>query len=159
MILQTTLISFLFAAVLTVACKSTTENPTPDVRPEGNASVQLAKAKADTKAAAQAMADYSYAKKAELVATMNRDLAVLQQDVDNLSARIESSSDAAKASARTKLEAVRDKLAQTKTLLAQAESATESTWNGAAGGLRQAYLGLNQSVEETRRWLSEKIAP
>jgi hypothetical protein len=159
MTLQKALIPFLLAAALTVACKSTTEIPAPDARQVDNASVQLAKAKADTKAAAQAMADYSYAKKAEFVAAMNKELIVLQQDVDSLSARIESSGDAAKASAKAKLGTLRDKLSQTKNLLAQAESATESTWNGAAGGLRQAYIGLNESIEDTRKWLSEKIAP
>lgn len=159
MTLQTTLIPFILAATLALACKSTSENPAPDARQVDNASVQLAKAKADTKSAAQAMVDYSYARKAELVATMDKELVVLQQDVDSLSAKIESSGDAAKAGARTKLETVRNKLAQTKSLLAQVESATESTWNGAAGGFQQAYGSLSDSVADMRRWLGEKIAP
>ena len=152
-------VAFSITVALAVGCKPTPENPAPDTKQQDNASVQLANAKADTKAAVQAMAEYSYAKKAEFLATMNKDLVSLQEDLDRLSAKIESSGGAAKADAKAKLETIRGKLSQTKNLFAQAESATESTWNGATGGFRQAYADLRGSIEETRKWLSDKIAP
>ena len=61
--------------------------------------------------------------------------------------------------ATTKLAAAREKFSQTKKAQAQTESATESTWNGATGVVRQSYANLKDSIDETRRWLSDKIAP
>jgi hypothetical protein len=153
------LVLSLCAATLATGCKSTPENPTFDTKQQESASVQLARAQADSKAAAQALAEYSYTRKAEFVATMNKELLIVQNDLDRLSARVGSPGGAAKADAKAKLESVREKLSQTKGLLAQVESATESTWNGATGGFRQAYASLHDSVEETRSWLSDKIAP
>ena len=156
---QKVLIPFLFAVALAMGCKSTAQEPTADTRTDETASVLLDKAKAETKEAAHAMADYAYARRAEFVASMNKDLVALQEELDRLAAKIESSGGAAKADAKTKLKTAREKFSQAKMLLAQTESATESTWNGATGGFRQSYLALRSSVDETRQWLSDKIAP
>jgi membrane-associated HD superfamily phosphohydrolase len=145
---------FLFAAI-TVDCKS---ESTSEMKQDG-ASAQLAKAKAETKEAAQAMTEYAYTRKAEFVATMNKELVALQDDLDRLSAKAESSAGSVKAEAKSRLETAREKFSQTKNLLAQAEGSTESTWNGATGVVRQSYASLKDSVDETRRWLSDKIAP
>jgi hypothetical protein len=150
------LIPLLLSAALTAGCKSKLPSET---KQDGAAAAQLAKAKAETKQAAQSMADYAYTRKAEFVATMNKELVVLQEDLDRLSAKVDSSAGAAKVEATTKLETVREKFSQTKKALAQTEIATESTWNGATGVVRQSYASLKDSIDDTRRWLSEKIAP
>ena len=75
-------------------------------------SQQLDKVKTETKAAAQEMKDYTYAQKAEFVATMQGQLDALNKDMDALSAKIESSSDAVKAEAKPKLQALRDQAAR-----------------------------------------------
>jgi hypothetical protein len=153
------MVPFLLAAALAMGCKATPERPTNDVKPDDTAATQLVRAKVETQEAAQAMVDYAYARKTEFVAKMNRELIILQEDLDRLGAKVESSAGTAKADAKARLETVREKYAKTKTLLAQTESATESTWNGAAGGFRQSYVALRNSVDETRQWLSDKIAP
>jgi hypothetical protein len=139
-----------------VGCKSKLPSET---KQDGAASAQLAKAKAETKQAAQSMADYAYTRKAEFVATMNSEMVALQENLDRLSAKVESSAGAARVEATTKLETVREKFSQTKKALAQTEIATESTWNGATGVVRQSYASLKDSIDDTRRWLSDKIAP
>jgi hypothetical protein len=153
------LVLSLCAAALALGCKSTPAPPTFDTKQQESASVQLARAQADSKAAAQALAEYSYTRKAEFVATMNKELVILQDDLDRLSARVGRPGAATKADAKAKLETVREKLAQTKGLLTQVEGATESTWNGATGGFRQAYASLHESVEEIRNRLRDKMAP
>jgi hypothetical protein len=150
------LIALLLSVAPTAGCKSKLPSET---KQDGAASAQLAKAKAETKQAAQSMADYAYTRKAEFVATMNKELVVLQEDLDRLSAKVESSAGAVRGEATAKLETVREKYSQTKKALAQTEIATESTWNGATGVVRQSYASLKDSIDDTRRWLSEKIAP
>lgn len=156
---STAFVPCLLVAALASGCKPAPEGSVSDTKQQEAAPVQLAKTKADAMPTGQAMAEYSYAKKAEFVASMKRDVRVLQEDLDRISARIDSSGTAAKAGAKNKLENVRDKLSQTKNLLAQVESATESTWNGATGGLRQSYADLRESVEGARKWLSDTVAP
>ena len=79
---------------------------------EQTTSQQLDKVQADTKQAAQDMKDYTFAQKSAFVETMQAQLAALNRDLDQLSAKVEKSSDAIKAEAQPKLQALRDQMAQ-----------------------------------------------
>src|SRR5436305_4765821 len=74
---------------------------------EQSASQRLDEIKTETKAAAQDMNDYAFARKAEFVAKMNDQLAAINHDLDQLSARIEKSSETVRAEAKPKLQALR----------------------------------------------------
>ncbi len=151
---------FIFSAgVLAVGCKSTADRPTNGTQQDSAAALQLGKAKAATAEAAQAMEDYAYARRSEFVAKMNKDLGELQDDLNLLAAKVDDSGGAAKAEAKAKLEVVREKWTKTKQQLDQAQNATESTWNDVKSGFNESYVALKDSVETTRQWLSEKIAP
>jgi len=152
-------IPFVLALALTADCKSTAEKSTAETKQDEIAALQLGKAKAATKEAAQAMQDYAFTQKAEFVATMNKELVAIQEELDHLTAKVENSGGAAKADAKERLEAAREKWALTKRALDQAESATESSWNDVKKGFRDSYAGLKDSIAMTRRWLSDKIAP
>jgi len=152
-------ITFLLVAGLAVSCASTDGKSAAGPRQRENAAAQLDKAKMETKEAAQAMQDYTYAQKAEFVDKMKKELAEIQEELDRLSAKVEKSSGAAKAEAKKQLEAVREKWALAKKQLDQAESATESTWDSVKGGFKKSYGELKDSFEKTRQWLSEKIEP
>jgi len=155
-----TLLLFITAATASVAgCKSTADNPTNERQPDSAAAFQLAKAKAATAEAAVAMDDYAYARKAEFIAQMNKDLGALQDDLNLLGAKVERSSGAVKADAKAKLAVVREKWVKTRQQLDQAENATDSTWNDVKSGFKGSYADLKDSISATRLWLSEKIAP
>jgi hypothetical protein len=147
------------AAALVVGCKATADKPSSGTPQDSASAFQLGKAKAAMVEATQAMEDYAYARKAEFVAKMNKDLGVLQDDVNLLAAKADSAGGAAKADAKARLVAVREKWAKTKQQIDQAENATESTWNDVKSSVKESYAGLKDSVDTTRQWLSEKIAP
>jgi hypothetical protein len=153
------ILPILLAATLAPGCKPTTENSANETRQDSAAAIQLAKAKAATVEATQAMEDYTYARKAEFVAKMKTELVATQEELDRLGAKIASSAGAAKTEAASKLEAARVKLAQTKQQLEQAENATESTWNDVKKSFKDSYAGLNDAIVLTRQWLSDKVAP
>src|SRR5690349_6196344 len=98
---NTLVLTVLASAVLAVGCNK-----------EATTSEQLDKAQAKTAEAAQEIKDYSYAQKSQFVEKMQGELASLNADLDQLSAKIEKSSDAAKAEAKPKLQALRDQTAQ-----------------------------------------------
>lgn len=123
------------------------------------AAEQLDNAKTETKEAAQAIEDYSYAKKADFVAAMKNELTVMEEDLNRLSLKVDASSGKAKADAKKKLDKVRGQWGQTKNQLDKAEGATESTWDDVKGGFRKSYGDLKNSFEDTRQWLSDKIEP
>jgi chromosome segregation ATPase len=139
----------LFAiAVFAMACN---QQPT--------ASQQLDNAKAETKQAAQDMKDYTFAEKDEFVKQMQRQLTALDQDLNQLTAKIESSSDTVKADAKPKLQALRDQEAQLNKQLADASNATESTWDSVKSGAKKSYDALKDGFNQSRQWVSDKIAP
>jgi len=120
---------------------------------------QIDKVTKETKEAALEMKDYAYAQKAEFVATMKTQLAGLNKDLDQLAARIEKSSDAAKAEAKPKIEALRDQKAKLTRQLDNARDATESTWDDVKAGFKKGYGELKDGLQQSREWMSEKIAP
>jgi chromosome segregation ATPase len=143
-------ITFFAIASFTVGCK-----PSDDA----STSQQLDKVKAETKADAQAIKNYTFAQKAEFVAQMQGQLDALNKDLDALSAKIESSSDAVKADAKPKLQALRDQAAVMNRQLDQARNATESTWDSAKASAEKAYDALKNDFQQARQWVSDKIAP
>jgi hypothetical protein len=153
------IIPFFLAAALAASCQSTAAKSATETKQQETAALQLGKAKAATAEAAQAMEDYAYTQKTEFVAKMNKGLVATQEELDRLAGKVESSTGAAKADAKAKLQAVRDKWSQTKQQLNQVENATESTWNDVKKSFKDSYAVLKASIDDTRQWLSDKIAP
>ena len=147
-----------FAVVaFAVGCKPSEEKVAAQNR-EATAQ-QIDKVATETKEAAQDMKDYAYAEKTEFVAKMQTQLAGINKDLDQLSARIEKSSDAAKAEAKPKLQALREQTARLNEQLDKAKDATESTWNDVKAGFKKGYGELKDGFQQARQWVSDKIAP
>jgi outer membrane murein-binding lipoprotein Lpp len=145
-------ITFFAVAAFAVGCKQSDDNSTTTQQ-------QLDKVKAETKADAQEMKDYTYAQKADFVAAMQRQVDALNKDIDTLSAKIENSSDAVKADAKPKLQALRDEAARLNKQLDEAKNSTESTWDSVKASSQKAYNGLKDDFQQARQWTADKIAP
>ncbi len=150
-------ITFLAITAFAVGCKPSAENSADENRKA--TSEQFDKVKKETKEAAQDMKDYAYAQKAEFVAKMQGQLAEINRDLDQLSAKVEKASDAAKAEAKPKLQALRDQAAKLNTQLDGAKNATESTWGDVKAGFKKGYGELKDGFQAARQWVSDKIAP
>lgn len=142
------LITFLAIATFAVACDK-----------EKTASQQIETIKAETKAAAQDMKDYTFAQKAEFVSTMQAQLDTLDADLNKLAAKIEKSSDTVKADAKPKLQALREQTANMKQQLIDSQNATETTWESVKTASKKTWGSLSASFAEARQWASDKIAP
>ena len=149
----------LCAGVSALGCTSRDGRSAVEPKSQSAAAVQLDKAKADTKQAAQAMRDYAFAERAEFVAKMKGDLVSIQEDLDRLGAKADRASDAARADANARLVSVREKWVQTRKQLDRAESSTASDWDDVKNGFKQSYTDLRDSFNGARQWLSDKIAP
>lgn len=149
---------FLVAGVA-VGCASGDGESAAESKQPGTAAVQRDKATTATKEAAQAIQDYAYAQRAEFIDEMKEELSQIQVELDKLSAEIDRSSGVAKDDAKADLEALREKWTDAKKQLDQAESATESSWEDAQGRFKKSHNDLKDSLDKTRQWLSEKIAP
>ncbi len=79
--------------------------------------------------------------------------------VDQLDAKIENSSDAVKADAKPKLQALREKSDALGKQLDEVKNASESTWDTVKIKTQQAYDALKDGFQQSRQWLSDKIAP
>lgn len=148
-------ITFFSVVAFAVGCKPAAEKTPPPVH------VQTVedKAKKETKEAGQAIKDYAYTQRAEFVEKMRNESVEINQELDRLSAKIESANEATKAEAKLKLQALREKAAQLNKQLDEAKSATESTWDSIKAASKKSYEELKDSFQQSRQWLSEKIAP
>jgi ABC-type transporter Mla subunit MlaD len=122
-------------------------------------SQQLDKVKTETKEATREMKDYTFAQKGEFVAKMQGQLDTLNKDLDQLSAKIESSSDAVKVEAKPKFQMLRDEVTQLNKQLDNVRNATESTWESVKATSQKAFDSLKNGFQQSRQWVSEKIAP
>ena len=142
------LITFLAITTFAVACDK-----------EKTAAQQIEAVKAETKAAAQDMKDYTYAQKAEFVTAMQAQLDTLDADLDKLAVKIEKSSDTVKADAKPKLTALREQTANMKQQLIDSQNATETTWDSVKTASKKTWDSLAKSFADARQWASDKIAP
>jgi len=126
---------------------------------EPTTSQQLEKVKTETQTAAQDMKDYTFAQKADFVATMQGQLDTLNKDLEQLSAKVEKGSDTAKAEAKPKLQALRDQAARLNSQLDDARNATDSTWDSAKAGFKKGYGDFKDGFTQARQWVSDKVAP
>jgi cytochrome c556 len=145
---KTLVITFLAATAFVVGCNK-----------DQTTSQQLDQVQEKTKEAAQDMKDYTYAQKTEFVEKMQAQLAALNRDLDQLSAKVEKSSDAVKAEAKPKLQALRDQTAQLDKQLDAVKNATESTWDSVKNGFKTAYESSKDGFNQARQWVSDKVAP
>lgn len=154
--LHTLALTFL-AVAFVAGCKPSAETSAADNR-EATAN-QFDKVTTETKEAAQEMKDYAYAQKAEFVEKMRSQLSEINNDMEQLAAKIEKSSDAVKAEAKPKLQALREQVTQLGKQLDEVKNATESTWESVKSGTKKAYDSVKEGVQQSRQWVSDKIAP
>jgi cytochrome c556 len=150
------LIALLAVSAFALGCKPSEQSPAENREATAK---QLDKVKTETKEAAQDMKDYTYAQKTEFVEKMQGQLAAINRDLDQISAKIEKANDAAKAEAKPKLQALRDEADKLNQQLDKAKNATESTWDEVKAGTKEAYNKLADGFQQARQWVSEKIAP
>ena len=141
-------ITFLAAAAFVVGCNK-----------EGATSKRLDKVQAKTEEAGQDIKDYSYAQKDQFVEKMQGQLADINRDIDQLSAKVEKANDTVKAEAKPKLQALREQTAKLNKQLEEAANATESTWDSVKATSQKAFDSLKDGFQQSRQWLSDKIAP
>lgn len=154
------IIAMLSAAALVAAVGCKQESAAPPV-PEASRDTagQLDKMKQETKEAITATKDYAYAQRSEYAAKIRAELAVLNLELDQLSAKMENSSAAAKAEAKAKLQGLREQVSRLNEKLDGVQAATESSWDQIKDGVKQGYEEVKDSFKQARQWLSEKIAP
>ena len=103
--------------------------------------------------------EYAHAEKGEFVAKMQGQLDEINREVNELSTKVEKANDTAKAEAKPKFQMLRDQSAKLRTQLETARNATESTWSDIKSGFGKGFGELKGGFQQTRQWVSEKIAP
>ncbi len=158
--MKSTIIGMVFLLVggVGMVCTAAEEKSATEPKHLGTVAVKREKLKTETKEAGRAMQDYAYAEKTRFVNEMKRELGNIQKELDRLSAKVERSSGAVKVDAKAKLKVVQDQSFQAKRQLEQSENATESSWDDMKSGFYKSYGMLKNSLNQTRQWLSKKIA-
>jgi cytochrome c556 len=150
------IIAAFVATIMATGCSPSKDKTTM----QENAVVkQIDKAQDAVKDASMDLKNYTYERKAEFVAAMNKQVAVLEINIKELSSMIEKSSDKVKTEAEPKLAALRQ---QSELLTKQVEAiskSTPTTWDGIKADANSAYVSLKDSLAQARQWVSDKIEP
>lgn len=120
---------------------------------------EIDKLQAKSEKAVQEIKDYTYAEKPVLVAKLQNEIASLNHDLSDLSAKVEKSSDAAKAEAAPKLQALRAQMGKLNEQLEAAKSASEPAWESVKAGSQKAFEEVKRGLSQARQWVSEKVSP
>ena len=102
--------------------------------------------------------NYTYARKTEFSEKMKTELAAINSDLEDLSAKVEKASDEVKAEAKPKLQALHEKADDLKKQLAAVGEATESTWDSVESGASKAWTNLKDGLQQSRDWVNSKIS-
>ena len=159
---RTQLFITLFSAAtfaVAVGCKQESDVPPPPVATSQDPSAQMDKPKPKAEGNPDVPKEYTYAQRAEYMASIRADLAELNKELDQLAVKVEGSSAEAKADAKAKLQEVRDKIARLSEKLDGVQNSTESTWEDVKSQVKKGYDEVKDSFKQARQWLSEKIKP
>lgn len=137
-------------AVLSAGC---------DPAPTSTSSPSSFPTRTATNAAMPEVKDYPFARKADFTAKMRTELAEINRELDLLGAKIEQSGEAVKSAAQPKFKGLRELSDKFKNQLEDAGNASESTWEDVKSGTAKAFESLKEGFQQSRQWLSEKIAP
>lgn len=135
------------------------DDSTTTSKSDTNLSNQLDRVQADATEARDDLAAYTHAQKEQYVESLSRRISILEEELDLLTTEVNNSSAAAQAEAKPRVAALRVQLDQLKEQLDQAEDATATTWDSVKQGTSAAYDDLKEGVQDTRQWMSDKIAP
>lgn len=105
----------------------------------------------DTLEAAQALRGYAWARRAEFVANMKKELADIQAGIDLQAAKAERATGEIKEEVKSAIEGMRLKWAQARERLKAAQSVEEDRWDEVKGGFAKAYDELKEAVKKARQ--------
>ncbi len=146
----------LLAGGISAGCPSNDERPIQEETDEPASAVQT---REGVEEMPRRVRDYSYAQKDQFVVDMNEELAAIQARLERLSNDVSTWRRDAKADAARNLESTHERWARAKLRLDAAKTADETTWDDVKSNFADAYESLEESVEDSRRWVSEEIAP
>ena len=151
-------VTLMIAGGLTAGCNSTVGLAAADPDIRESPAEERAKAKEKALEAAQALQGYAWARKAEFVINMKKELADIQAGIDRLAVKAERAKGEVKEEVKIALEGMRLRWAQALERLKAAESAEEERWDEVKGGFAKAYDELRDAMKKTRHWWTEKDA-
>ncbi|MFH0974871.1 MAG: hypothetical protein V1874_03715 [Spirochaetota bacterium] len=102
---------------------------------------------------------YAYAEKDEFIKKMKAELNKVNMELMELETKAKTLKKEAKSEAKQKIQMLKDKSNALNKQIDKAKNATEATWNGIMGDFNKSFSEIKDSVEQTRTWLSKKIAP
>jgi hypothetical protein len=155
-------ITMIFVTAFATGCSPGESKPVPTVAStnstSANAPPSFEQVKKEAGEAAQVTKDYAYAQKSEFVAKMHEELAVLNQEIERLSAQAVIGADNLKAEAAEKVKLLREKAAALSKRLDDSMNTGESAWDTVKTGFKQAHEDLKETVKAAGDWFREKTA-
>ncbi|HPS31203.1 MAG TPA: hypothetical protein PLZ43_13175 [bacterium] len=100
---------------------------------------------------------YTFSRKADFIAEMQKELTYIQGRINQLSVRVEKAEDAVKTDAQPKIAALREELEMAKKYVETTDNADESSWETARNDFRKVTTDLRDSFEKTDKLISDKI--
>lgn len=115
--------------------------------------------KSEAKQIAAELDDKTFAQRAEFSDRMEKHIASLKVELNELEARVQKTSGTVKEESLARIKELRAKTSQLDTHLEAIKRASESTWESVKAGSKKALSEAQDQFKQMRQKLSEKIAP
>jgi peptidoglycan hydrolase CwlO-like protein len=116
-------------------------------------------AKEKIKDANYAVGDYAYSQKEEYVKKTKNELTKLRLDLADMENKVNHTSGEVKAEAEKKLDKLRASVTSLHERLEIVKVTSEIKWDEVKKGFNESIDGVQNTIIESRKWLSAKIAP
>ncbi len=144
----------LIATILAAGCSPSADK---DETISQTVSKQIDKTQDTAKDVAMDLKAYTFEKKADFMATMNKQQAGLEKQIQELSAKIDKSSEAVRTETKPKLAALREHSSQLSKQIGEIAKATPSTWDSIKAETEKVYISVKDAVVASGQWISEKV--
>ncbi|MDQ8204305.1 hypothetical protein [Pelagicoccus sp. SDUM812003] len=145
---------YLLTGILAAGCSKSS-----DVSTEARVTDVTPKTEVSTDATSLEIEAVTYERRQAFSEAMRKRLAVIESEIQSLEAVLEESSDSAKSTAQPKIASLKSQAADLKDRIQAIGDATPTTWEGVKADSQKAYDALQQSVNDSRQWLSDLIQP
>ncbi len=102
---------------------------------------------------------YTYEQKEQFIASMEKELVAIENNIEELGRTVQRTTGDTKAAAEDRLKKLRSQAGLLKSNINDVKNANASTWEQVKNNTHEIYENVKSSLNDARQWVSDTVAP